>query len=60
MVTDKNHWYVKGWCYWEKELSKDEGGNVWINVGWQGPLLVTQSLTKTLAVSAYTYAHRFN
>ena len=55
-----NHWETKGWCYWEKELSRDEDGNIWINVGWHCPLLVTETLQKTLAVSAYTYGGKFN
>ncbi len=58
----KNHWYIKGFCYWEKQLSKDENGTVWINVGWHLPLSVSHgdSLKKILAVSAYTYGHKFN
>ena len=57
----KNHWYIKGWCYWEKELSTDEDGNIWVNVGWHLPLIVkNNTLMKTLAVSGHAYASKFN
>ncbi len=57
----KNHWYIKGWCYWEKQLSTDIDGTKWINVGWHLPLLVQgDTLIKTLAVSGHEYARKFN
>ena len=58
----KNYWKIKGYCYWEKEISKDEDGNIWINVGWHLPLCTSKTYTikKLLAVSAHTYASKFN
>lgn len=57
-----NHWRIKGICYWEAELSKDEDGNVWVNVGYCCPLVVKSgcSLVKVLAVSGCTYAQWFS
>ena len=57
----KNHWKIKGLCYWEEEISKDEDGVIWINVGWHLPLCGNKKKIKNLlAVSAYIYASKFN
>lgn len=58
----KNYWKIKGYCYWEKEISKDKDGKIWINVGWHLPLCTNeeQTIKKLLAVSAYSYASKFN
>lgn len=57
----ENYWYIKGYCYWEKELSKDENGNVWINIGWHCPMKVDEiGLQKTLAYSTWSYLQKFN
>ena len=55
-----NHWYVPGWCYWENELSVEDG-HIWVNVGFSTPLRCTpQTFQQTLAVSAFSYALKFN
>lgn len=62
IIVMKNYWKIKGLCYWEKEISKDEDGNIWINVGWHLPLSTckTYTIKKVLAVSAYVYASKFS
>jgi hypothetical protein len=58
----ENYWHIKGYCYWEKELSKDEDGNVWINIGWHCPMMVSQNETiqRVVAYSARWYLQTFN
>lgn len=62
MIKLKNYWPAKGFVYREHELHVDEKtGEIWINVGWSGPLVCNKhTLRKTLAVSAYSYARTFN
>lgn len=55
-----NHWEIKGFVYWENELSVN-GVHCWINVGWHIPLYCHVSdIQKTLALSKYCYIQTFN
>jgi hypothetical protein len=58
----KNYWYIKGYCYWEKEISKDEEGNVWVNIGWHLPLRSTgeETIQYLAAISGLHYSQTFN
>lgn len=59
----KNHWRIPGYCYWEKEISKDKEGNVWINVGYHLPLCDMKgeyTIRKLLSISALVYIDKFN
>jgi hypothetical protein len=57
----KNYWYIKGYSYWESELSVEKDGSIWINIGFHLPMLCNDNnFTKTVAISAYTYSQKFN
>lgn len=59
----KNYWKIKGYCYWEKQINKDEYGNIWINIGWTIPICNNNgeyTITKMLALSAHYYSYNFN
>ena len=55
-----NHWEIKGFCYWEKELSFD-GSDIWINIGYSGPLVCKKiNFQNVVALSGILYSSRFN
>lgn len=63
MEEMNNHWKIEGICYWENEVSIDEDGCLWINVGWHLPLCDGNkmvSIQTLLAGSGYIYAEKFN
>jgi hypothetical protein len=62
MIKLKNHWPAHCFVYRMNELHVNEKtGEIWINVGWHLPLSCDKhTLKKTLAVSAWTYADKFN
>lgn len=56
----KNHWEIKGICYWENELSFD-GDAIWINIGFHCPFIANKNnFQNVLAVSAFNYVKSFN
>ena len=55
-----NNWIIKGFSYWENELSFD-GDIIWINIGWFLPLATDKiNFQKTIAISCYSYIQKFN
>ena len=61
----KNYWGIRGFSYWERELSESVSSKgqpiICVNVGFSTPLCCEKKdFQKTLAVSAYEYANKFN
>ncbi len=55
-----NPWEIKGFCYWESELSFDND-LIWINIGWSGPLVANKNnFQHVVGVSAWNYIRKFN
>ena len=59
-MKTKNYWLIKGFCYWESELSFDND-DIWINIGYFRPYVAKkENFQKILAISAYEYVNHFN